>query len=133
MHSKFESLSQHTISRNYVNIIWQSFEDILVTCHLPYIDWPPTKDVSNPLSTIIYEYGFSKHILVLSIIDSVFCYAHFGSVIDAWFVSVIGIGSLTDSKCAYQDTKSVMGSTKTCPGICRHVLDRQTGSQGKKK
>jgi hypothetical protein len=100
---------------------------------LPYIDWPPTKDVSNPFSTIIYEYGFSKHILLLSIIDFVFWYAHFGSVIDARFVSAIGIGSLTDSKCAYQDTRSIMGSTKMCPGICRHILDRQTGSQGKKK
>ncbi len=133
MHSKFESLSGHPISRNYVNIIWQSFEDILVTCHVPYIDWPPTKDVSNPLSTIIYEYGFSKHILVLPIIDFLFCYANFGSVIDARFVSVIAIGFLTDSKCAYQDTKSIMGSTKMCPGVCRHILDRQTGSQGKKK
>jgi hypothetical protein len=100
---------------------------------LTYIDWPPTKDVSNPLSTVIYEYGFSKHILVLPIIDFVFCYAHFGSVVDARFVFVIGIGSLTDSKCAYQDTKSIMGSTKMSLGVCRHILDRQTGSQGKKK
>jgi len=92
---------------------------------LTYIDWTPTKDVSNPLSTIIYEYGFSKHILVLPIIDFAFCYARFGSV--------IGIGSLTDSKCAYQDTKSIMGSTKMSLGVCRHILDRQTGSQGKKK
>ncbi len=111
---------------NPLRIYW-----LLVTC-LTLIG-PPTKDVSNPLSTIIYEYGFSKHILVLPIIDFVFCYAHFGSVIDARFVSVIGIGFLTDSKCAYQDTKSIMGSTKMCPGICRHILDRQTGSQGKRK
>ncbi len=32
-----------------------------------------------------------------------------------------------------KDPKFIVGSTKMCPGISRHILDGQMGSQGKKK